>query len=137
MEAENLHNPDDTASFLWIIQCGRPIKPEDWTLSVPPAIHVAPYFTMNLTVAKGVKLPTKPIIRLTPIEGMQRIDNDISIDNSSSIKFAIQEPDGTLPNMFPQCEGVQGCHDHYVLDKMGLSEDQRSDAVEESDADGT
>ena len=38
--------------------------------------------------------------------------------------------------MFPQCEDVQGCHDHYVLDKMGLSEDQRSDAVEKSDSDG-
>ena len=63
MEAENLHNPDDTASFRWIIQCGQPIRPEDWTLSVPPAIHVAPYFTMNLTVAKGVKLPTKVLKR--------------------------------------------------------------------------
>ena len=56
------------------------------------------------------------------------------------IKFAIQEPDGTLPTMFPQCEiaGIvqQGCHDHFVLDKMGLSTDQKSDAVEKSDGDG-
>ena len=90
MEAENLHNPDDTASFRWIIQCGVPIKPEDWTLSVPPAIHIAEYFTINLTVKAGVNLPTKPVIRLTPIVGMQRIDNDISIDNSTSIKVLLK-----------------------------------------------
>ena len=42
--------------------------------------------------------------------------------------------------MFPQCEiaGIvqQGCHDHFVLKKMGLSTDQKSDAVEKSDGDG-
>ena len=125
MLAENMHNPDEIVTFRWLIECANPIIPEDWTLNFEPAIHVAPYFIMNLTAKPGVRLPTKPLIRLTPITGMQRIDNDIEIDNSTSIKFVLKAPDKELPSYFPKCK--VGCVDFAILDKMGIN--YESDAV--------
>ena len=63
---------------------------------------------------------------------MQRIDNDIKIDNSTSIKFTILQSDANLPNYFPGC--LSGCYEFKILDKMGIN--YQSDAVLDSDEEG-
>ena len=64
MTAENLHNPDDSATFRWYIECANPIIPGDWKLTVNPYQHVTDYFTIDLTVKPEVKLPTKVGLKL-------------------------------------------------------------------------
>ena len=69
---------------------------------------------------------------------MQRIDNDIEIDNSTSLPFVLQKPDGTLPSFFPKgCfKGNNNkCNKFKILDKMGIN--YEDDAAEESSDDGS
>ena len=46
-------------------------------------------------------LPTQPIIRLIKVDGEQRIDNDIKLDNSTVYPFAVLNNAGKLPDDFP------------------------------------
>ena len=52
-------------------------------------------------------LPTQPIIRLIKLNGEQRIDNDIELDNSTVYSFAVLDNAGKLPDDFPDCSS--GC----------------------------
>jgi hypothetical protein len=83
MQAENMHNPDDLATMTWLIECGNPILPADWTMTYEPFLHIQKYFDLTFTVKAEARLPTKPIIRIVPLIGQQRIDNDIYVDNTT------------------------------------------------------
>merc|ERR1711884_58898 len=109
MFATNMHNPDDYAEFKWHVYCAHPVVPVDWTITYDRFQHSSPHFTIDLTVAPEKTLPTMPIIRIIAINGDQRIDNNIEIDNSTIYKFAIPDNNGLLPNNFPKCD--TGCHD--------------------------
>ena len=73
MTAENMHNPDDFLEAIWEIECANPVIPDDWDVVFAPFQHVTPYFNISFRVNKpGVRLPTKPIIRLIKLHGEQR-----------------------------------------------------------------
>lgn len=118
MFATNMHNPDDYAEFKWHVYCAHPVVPEDWTITYDRFQHSKDHFTIDLTVAAEKTLPTMPIIRIIAINGDQRIDNNIEIDNSTIYKFAIPDNKGLLPNNFPKCE--TGCYDFKRLEYMGI-----------------
>ena len=133
LEAQNMHDSDDTASMTWVIECAHPVIPEDWDIEIVRNQHVTDHFNVSFVFNKADKfLPTMPIIRVIPITGDQRIDNDIVIDNSTAFLFAYKDNQGNLPNGFPDC--AAGCSDFLRLEKMGINYGP-ADAVEKSDDD--
>ena len=119
MEAMNMHNPENSATFKWEIYCANPVIPAHWSISYDRFQHSKDHFTIDLTVLGGKVLPTLPIIRIIAIECDQRIDNNIEIDNSTVYKFAIPNDAGLLPNNFPKCD--VGCYEFTRLEYMGIN----------------
>ncbi len=70
------------ATMNWYVLCANPIIGQDWTLSYPPFIGEDDVFSLTLTVAADVPLPTQPTIHITAVNGWQTIDPDNVIEVS-------------------------------------------------------
>ncbi len=57
--AENMHNSDDYVHLTWLVMCGNPILPADWTITFDRHLYVQDYFNLTFTVKPEADLPTK------------------------------------------------------------------------------
>ncbi len=89
LTAENMHDETDTAIMVWKVICGYPIVADDWTMTYPPFLENGNDFTVTFTINPNVPLPTRPILRIADIEGMQRTDHDIEVQNATDIVFYV------------------------------------------------
>ena len=64
-----------------------------------------------------VFLSHRPTLRIASVTGMQRLDNDIEIDNETDIWFAIKEPLLPIPNCF---NDTDKCYKQYPLKELGM-----------------
>jgi hypothetical protein len=157
LEVKNMHTVDATVLY-WLVECGQPIVPSDWTLTYDPFMHSTKYFNITFSVKPNVPLPTKvrrssnlfknihsihyltiklifqPTLRLYPVTGERLKDSIVSVNISIPIVFVYHK--------WQSGKGVPDCTDKHdkaclkdlTMESMGYN--YSSGVPMQSDLDG-
>eukprot|EP00095_Tigriopus_kingsejongensis_P012230 maker-scaffold528_size145933-snap-gene-0.29 protein:Tk12230 transcript:maker-scaffold528_size145933-snap-gene-0.29-mRNA-1 annotation:"hypothetical protein IscW_ISCW000316" len=93
LNAQNELVPEDRAHLAWTIICANPIVPDDWILAYDPFNRPEDLFKFSIIIGADKPMPTRPILKIFPIEGRQVLTNNIKIDTTNPLTFFVVSND--------------------------------------------